>query len=121
MVVRVIFVLVKVMGLDVPDLSLRLWPEGVTTDAGRATTVESAGKGANEVFRGGPEALRTLGYGNWSAAAVEAGFAAKPDAAVFEAQPFSITVDAWFNLTGQRTQIVGSAARLDGKGSGPHS
>ena len=117
--VRVTLAPDRATGADAPDLRMRIWGDGVATTVDRATSIDQAGKGANEVFHAPGDAVAALGYGNWSAAAVQAGFSAKPDAAALEAQGVTVTVDSWFNLTGERSQIAGSAARLDGKGDGP--
>ncbi len=112
----------RTTGPDAPDLILRLWGDSVPTTSQRATTVDATTKGGSEVFHvRDPDTLAAMGYGNWTATAAEAGIAVKPDAAALEAQGFSVTMDAWFNLTGDRTQLAASTARLDGRSDGPKS
>ncbi|MES2155309.1 MAG: ferric reductase-like transmembrane domain-containing protein [bacterium] len=120
--IRVTLSPTRTTGADAPDLALRIWGDGIFAQPATARSVDNAGKGLPEVFHTkDADTIGALGYGNWSVAAVQAGFSTKPDAAALEEQGFSIAIDAWFNLTGDRTQFVGSTARLDGKSDGPHS
>ncbi len=113
--VRVTLTPDRANGPDAPDLKMRVWGEGVLAKPERAVETETAGKGASEVFRrASADGVAALGYGSWSVAAVQDGFATKPDAAALQAQGFTVVVDSWFNLTGERTQLVGSVMRLDG-------
>lgn len=109
-----------------PDMTMRVFDGFETSkspgDRSVSFTVDDAGKGEDEVLSiQGAANVAGHGFGNWTVQAqvttVDAGDPTDPalDPQATEV-PFTVTVDAWFNATEQRQQVVNKAGPVQSGG-----
>ncbi|MGB1697798.1 MAG: ferric reductase-like transmembrane domain-containing protein [Thermoplasmatota archaeon] len=96
-----------------PDLALRVWP-GTASRDGDPVTADSETAGGTERYHAkGANTLADLGYGKWAIEVVEENPLLSPSGIL--AQDFSVDVQGWFNVTGERQKRVSSPEVLEGQ------